>query len=118
MKPTAKEELMKILDQAPKRVVQIENKLYVFIGMNAKADAAIKKAIASGKTVVEDGVTRWLEVCPVMDTTKEGSDAYTWKDGNTLKVELILFTKQANGEVTKVSRGFVWRNWRIAFGED
>lgn len=109
---SALDDLKKAIADAPKRLVQIDDKLYVYVSPDdGKVDLIIKNALANGKTVIENGTSQWVEFWPVRAPDKSGSDAYTWrKDGNSIRTEKILFTKNPKNEVTQKSLGFVWKD--------
>ena len=97
-------ELLAVVKAAPKRSIQIDNTLYLYVGaeVNAQADAKIKKALAAGRTVVENGVSQWMDDRDVCDWTKHGADVYTWhKDGNRVLCQRFHVIKQADGTVTE-----------------
>ncbi len=107
------EDLKKAIADAPKRLVQIDDRLHIFVGADTagKIEKTVKRALADGKTVIENGTSQWIEFWPVRDHSKTGTDAYTWKkDGNSVRTERILFTKNPKNEVTQKSLGFVWKD--------
>lgn len=109
----AADNFKKLLADAPKRFVQIDDRLHIFVGADTagKIERTIKRALADGKTIIENGTSQWIEFWPVRDNTKSGTDAYTWqKGGNNVRTEKILFTKNPQNEVTKKSMGFVWKD--------
>ncbi len=109
MDKTAVDKLKQLLAEAPKRAIQIDDRLFIFIATDAKAEAAIKRGLAQGKTIIENGVSRWVEWYPVRLPGQTGSAAYVWKGGNHVKAEKLLFTKDATGNVKRESLGFAWR---------
>lgn len=102
---TAREELVEAIRKA--RKVQVGNVLY--IGNDAEINAAIRRGLARGDTVVENGVSQWIEVNEVYDQTKAGSAAYTWR-GDKVKCERVLMVKLADGTVHRGFLGYTWRN--------
>lgn len=100
-----------LIANAPKRSVLIGDTLHVFVGEDTKGqvDAQIKRALARGDTVTENGVAQWQEWWAVMNPGKTGSEAYTWIDGNRVRCELFHFVKDKNGHVTKTSIRKCWR---------
>jgi hypothetical protein len=106
------DDLKKAIADAPKRLVQINDKLFIYVGTETslRADHAIKRALADGKTIIENGTSQWIEFWPVRDNNKSGSDAYTWRDGDSIRTEKILFTKNPKNKVTQKSLGFVWKD--------
>lgn len=100
----------KLFADAPKRLVQIGGVLNVYIGEHdGTCEKDIKRALQAGKTVIENNVTRWVECWPIFDSAKSGSKRYTWKDGSTVRVERILFTKTHDGKVARKVLGRAWR---------
>jgi len=103
---TSKEILLK----APKRFVQIDDTLHVFIGEDAKGlvDKQVNRALKRGQTVTENGVSRWIESIVIFNAAKEASARYIWhSDGNRVKAEKFLFTKQG-GKVNREKLGCCW----------
>lgn len=91
-----------------KRIVQIDDTRYVFTGADplGVVDAKIKRALATGGTVTEDGISNWIEDLPLIDYTKPGLVPIT--RGQKAKCERVHFTKMPDGRVTRNSLGFVW----------
>lgn len=109
-----------ILDAAVKATVTViaggTETLNVVIGstveeVNKEVDKIVVKALRDGSVVkFPDGRKVWDDVLEVVDTTKEGSQAYTWhKDGNRVLFRKVRFTKSPDGVVTKEDRGTCWR---------
>jgi len=104
--------LAALFRDTPKRVVQFDSKLHVYMGadLDGKIEADIKRALAHGVSVIENGVSRWIEHWPLLDVSKQGSALYIWaEDGNRVQCEKILFTKSPSGEVIKKRLGVSWR---------
>ena len=80
------------------------------IGDHDTVEKHIQKALKAGKTVMENGVCRWIGYKLVYDPTKHGSDAYTWR-GDKVKHEKRIMTKQKNGKITCESIGFCYLEW-------
>ena len=100
----ARNALISTLKEAPTRSIQIDGTMYLYIGadVNGQADVKIKKALAAGKTVIENGVSQWMDDRDVCDWAKHGSDVYTWhKDGSRVLCQRFRVTKQADGPVTE-----------------
>jgi hypothetical protein len=104
--------------EAPKRVIQIEDTLHVFLGTGLDKDVsqAIDKALKAGKTVVDraSGVSQWIDVQPVFDSTRIGSAQYVWK-GDAVRVTRVLFTRSAEGDITRRLLGHSWRDADAVF---
>lgn len=80
--------------------------------MEPLIEAEIKRALNRGQTVEEDGIQQWIEEIEVRDSSKSGSEAYTWHpDGNRIWVEKKLVTKFKDGAIVRQPAGFVWRKW-------
>jgi len=100
-----------------KRSIQIGDTLHLLIGADTQeidviAEKKIKAALATGQTVIENGVSTWIGTSEVLNQNKSGSAAYTWdKSGNKIKIEKFLVTKTADGAVSRKSLGFAWRNF-------
>ena len=117
--PNKTSDLKTALLEADKRVVTIGDTLRIWMGtadeiesLKPTIEAEIKRALARGDTVTENGTSRWVEESEVRDSSKTASDAYTWsKDGNSIKVEKAMVIKQANGNLRRESIGFGWRKW-------
>lgn len=110
---TAKEQLQKAIAEAPKRAVQFDDVVMIYVGTDLHDRVArdIDKALAAGKTVVENGISQWVEYWPIADYKKTGSDVYIFdKSGNRVKCEKFLFVKKAGGSVDKTKLGTAWRN--------
>jgi len=104
----------KFFADAPKRSVQIGETLHLFVGsgdaFTAKIEATIKRALESGKTVTENGVSRWIEKHEFINTRASvPSERYRWHaDGNRVKAAKFLVTRQADGSVRKKRIGIGW----------
>lgn len=90
--------------------------LNVYIGSGdelAKAKARdIKKAHAKGESAEVAGVKTWITHKAVIDTSKDGSDMFTWdKSGNRIKQTKILVTVDADGKRTEEVLGTVFKNY-------
>ena len=68
------------------------------------ADGLVKKALASGKTVTENGISQWVEECEVTNPGQSGSGVYK------VKVDVMLVTRSKDGNVTKLHKGTKLRN--------
>lgn len=107
------EELKKMLAEAPKRCVQIDDQPHIFIGCNDKAEKKIAWALSHGKTVTEGDTSVWVEWWPVRDNAKAGSGAYIWhKDNDQVRCEKILFTR--NNKTNEVERKTLRHDWKDA----
>lgn len=99
----------RILREASKRAVTIDDTIRLFIGVDdAVIEAEIDKALRRGSTVTEGGVSRWIETFEVIDTTKSGADCFTWR-GDKVLAEKVLLTK-IKGEVTRKVIGTTFVN--------
>jgi hypothetical protein len=88
----------------------------------------IKRGLARGLTVTENGVEQWIEETPLLDPSKEGLAAFTWhRDRKRVKVALFLYSRRerAAGErlsarrpSTKQPQGHAWRSIRTVLGGD
>lgn len=95
------------------RLIQVGSNLNVIVGAttnetNTLAAKVVARAHASGESAIENGVTTWVEFNEIVDTTKSGSDVYTWR-GDKVKCNKVLVTKDANGDVTRKVIGTTWR---------
>jgi len=100
------------------RVITVEDdaKRQVCIVSPQEANALIQKALKQGKTVIENGVSSWLEEEPVCDFDKKNTDIYTWdKTGNKILVQKILHTKDKTGTITKKVLSSVWKSYTAVF---
>jgi len=72
----------------------------------------VQKALKAGHQVtLEDGRKQWIEALQVIDTTKTGSDAYTWdRSGDKVLHERILFTLHVDKTTTRQVLGTSYRN--------
>ncbi len=113
-------EVTKLLAAAVKATVTViaggTETLNIVIGstveeVNKEVDKIVAKALRDGSVVrFPDGRMVWDNVTEVVDTTKEGSQAYTWhKDGNRVLHRRFRVTKSPDGVVTKENRGTCWR---------
>jgi hypothetical protein len=75
--------------------------------MTKPLDAEIDRALNRGATVTENGVSRWIDDFHVMNKGKTGSELYVWR-GDKVRIERVLMTKDAKGNVTRKSLGFKW----------
>ena len=92
------------------RKVRIGDTLY--IGNGPETEAAIKKGLARGETVEENGVKQWVSLNVIHDHTKEGSAAYIWQ-GDKVKHEKVLCTKDKDGKLTMKTIGYCFREWNV-----
>jgi thymidylate kinase len=93
-----------LLAAAPKRAVQIDGTLYLFVGadLGKKIETTIRRALNAGKTVTEKGTAQWFEDHTVIDRNLTGADVYMWsKDGNHVLCDRFHVTKLADGTLTK-----------------
>ena len=107
----ARDRIKNLLASYPRRTVQIGGTVFISIGAStfAALDAKIMRALRRGETVIENGITKWVEFFAVRDNTKDGTDAYTWhRDGNRVKVEKVLITKTHDNSITREHIGFSW----------
>ena len=111
---TTKAQLQKLFAEAPKRVIVIDSTQYVFIGADTAhlVDKKIKRALAAGQTVVEAGVSQWIDYDPIQEGEAEDFlDRIKWHtDGNRVRCEKILVTKDKAGDITKKVLGTAWRD--------
>jgi hypothetical protein len=88
--------------------IRVDDTLNVFNeGARAQVVAKAKKALKNGSTVTwEDNSTQWQEVFIKIDSTKKGSQHYTWnKSGEKVLAEIFLATKAPSGKITKKKIG-------------
>lgn len=87
--------------------------LQLVLGSPEEIERAKLKALNAGYTVRHRGSSYWLEEREVYDTSKEGSDCYTWdKSGNKIRVQRVIMAKDAEGNLRlDRSLGFVWRDY-------
>lgn len=96
--------------------MQAGDTLNVYIGKGEEIEKAkasdIKKAHAKGESAIHDGIKTWITHNVIFDTSKEGSDAFTWDaSGNKVKNERILVTVDAEGNRTEEMLGTVFKNY-------
>lgn len=104
---SAREVFLKAFQAA--RKVRIGNKLYV--GNSQEVEPRIKRALAEGKTVSENGVDSWIDFAIVFDSTKSPRSAgYLWK-GDKVKYTKTLCTRVRGGVVTRQPAGFCYMEW-------
>lgn len=104
-----------------KRTVQIGESLHVFAGTPADAEAIglkigelVETSLAKGETIrfTETGIQMWIEVTPLFDTSKQGSERYTWhSDGNRVKCARYVVTKSKEGKTNRKALTPVWRKY-------
>ena len=106
-------ELATLLATALKKSILIgENEIRVYIMTAEEAPAMavqitkeINKALKAGKSVTVDGVRTFHTSTPVIDTTKQGSEMYTWnKPGTKVRHDVIehSLTVETGAKTTKV----------------
>lgn len=117
MNDEQKIKLSKIFAGTIRRAISIDDTLHVIIGTPAELDAAaaktekmIQNALQHGKTVRENGVTRWIEKHALHNENATlASERYRWHaDGNRVKAQKMLVTKDADGRVRKKFIGYGW----------
>ena len=92
------------------RKVRIGSEL--IIGTSAEVEPIIKKALARGETVHENGTAKWIDTVQVCNLSKDGSAMFTWdKSGNKVRAEKFLYIEDDNGVITSRSLGFVFENF-------
>jgi DNA mismatch repair protein MutH len=107
-----KEALKQMLADAPRRTVQIDSTVHLYLGADTTGhvEQTIQKALAAGKTVTDNGTAQWIEHFPVA-LAGTGSARYTWdKSGNRVKCERVLCTRTESGEYTQKVLGFSYRD--------
>jgi len=104
-----------MLGKAECTVIWIDDDMHVALGEGVgdvlREDA--RKALAKGKVVVwEDRRKQWINTDCITDTSKEGSEVWTWdKSGNRVKCERTLHTLHNDGTRTSEVIGTCWRNF-------
>ena len=112
-------EIEKLLREAPKRVVTIGTTQKIYIGADTtdQVEKDIQRGLARGETVVENGISRWIEFMPIHDEAKKKANPdlyHEWliwhKDGNRVKCDKVLHTKGTDGNVDKKILCSVWKD--------
>jgi len=95
----------------------VGNTVYVYLFKEKdeeKIRADIEKLVKpNGDALVslKDGTRTWIEDQPVFDSSKEGSDRYTWdRTGNRVLCERIRFQQDGDEMLTRVLKR-VWREF-------
>lgn len=89
----------------------------VFVWQVGEDVTAIEKAITKllnkgAQRVDKDGTKTWVEYQPVVDTSKEGSDQYTWgSDGNRCLHERVVYRLPSLGELERTVTGRSYRRF-------
>lgn len=82
---------------------RVGNTIHVFLGTESDdfGEKITSLETPDGHGVVsEDGSEVWITDVEVVDTSKEGSDRYTWdKSGNRVKHARTRFTRDSAGNV-------------------
>ena len=86
--------------------IRIFDTLHIFVGTGNESDKAKQKVVdkghADGHTVIRKGVKTHHHFKPFQDLSKSGSDQYIFdKSGNRVKGNLVEYTNQEDGSVTK-----------------
>lgn len=79
---------------------------------DAAGEQIVKKMIIpDGHAMIKpDGSAEWVADIEVVDTTKQGSNQYTWdKTGNRIRHARTRFTKASSGEITSVVEKFIYK---------
>lgn len=108
-----KQKARKILRDAEKTSIQIDDSLEIAIGPNAVAEVTAKaeKALKKGKTVRwSNGLTQWIKHVPIVNKDRNGSEKFVWdKSGNKIKHQTVLFSKKKNSQITQKVIGSSYR---------
>ena len=96
--------------------IKIGNTLHVFVGTGNEIDKAKQEAVdkghAAGHSVTRKGVKTHHHFEASVDLSKPGSDQYTFdKSGNRVKGNLVEYTNQEDGSVTKRIIRTTYRNY-------
>ena len=86
--------------------IRIFDTLHVFVGTGNESDKLKQKVVdkghADGYTVIRKGVKTHHHFEALTDLSKSGSDVYTFdKSGNRVKGNIVEYTNQEDGSVTK-----------------
>ena len=78
--------------------------------MSGAVGQVIRKALKSGHKVTHRGVSRWVTYTVLFDSSRIGSEAYTWdKSGNRVAHHRIMHTQNEGGIVSKEVVGTVYK---------
>jgi hypothetical protein len=92
---------------------RVGDTLHVFLGTDGdNFDEKIAGLEQPDGHAVEaaDGSAVWIADAEVVDTTKSGSDQYTWdKSGNRIKHARTRFVRDASGNVTQTVLRFIYK---------
>ena len=86
--------------------IEIYDTLHIFVGIGDEGEDIKQKVVdkghAAGHTVIRKGVKTHHHFEEIVDLSKSGSDVYTFdKSGNRVKGNLVEYTNQEDGSVTK-----------------
>lgn len=104
---TAREEAVKVITSANKRMVQVNDKVHVYVysdaeeaEMLAKVDLLIRHSLNNGKTVKQGDTEQWIEKVAQYNTDETASACFKWHaDGNRVRADRIMVTKTPTGIV-------------------
>jgi len=88
------------------------NRIEIILGEGKDVDSKVRKALLQGKEVTYkvDGRKEQIHDRLVWDSSKEGTDKYTWhKDGNRVSYKRTFVTKHKDGTRTEVEMKTVWK---------
>jgi hypothetical protein len=94
------------------KVARTSSTLYVYdSSTQSRVEKALKRALLDGESVHHaDGSREWISDEVITDTTKSGSECFTWAaDGNRVKHERCRYTLRKDGVLEKVVLKTVFR---------
>jgi len=105
--------LGKLFEEKKICTIMIGGTLHVYSKeMRSVIEERIKRALDEGKSVKENGITKWKRFMAVINPGREGSARYIWdKSGNKVKAEVFLYTKVRENNPTRESVGFKYISW-------
>jgi len=86
----------------------------IILGEGKEVDAMVRKALLQGKEVAykADGRKEQIHDRLVFDSSKEGTDMYTWhKDGNRVAYKRTFVITHKDGTRTEEVLKTVWKVW-------
>ncbi len=87
-------------------------KLEIILGEGKEVDAMVRKALLQGKEITYkvDGRKEQIHDVMIFDSSKEGTDMYTWhKDGNRVAYKRTFVITHKDGTRTEEVLKTVWK---------
>jgi hypothetical protein len=111
-----KAQAAQILRDADKDAVTIGDTLQVYVGtdaVNTSMPADIRKGLNRGDVVkFSDGTKQFIDIDMIIDTSKTGSDAFTWNAaGDKVKHNRVLVTIDKDGNRSTKVLGSVFKKF-------